>query len=256
MNQRPRRRPPTPSLNAKPGCLKVVDTLRGTHDAAFLAALLRRNGITDTPDLPFFWEDDRGLHQFPDNDYGAGATTDMLATLADEISADPVTANGVHGIVLVRDSGDAPAKVFDAFGRELARLGLLAPRRPGEWSEPSSLGPRVALLLIPAHDRPGGLETLCLDYLRERHPDVSRCVEQFFQCVPAFDRQRTAERQHKAEIACAIAALHRESPTRSLAYGFFGSAPLIDVTAACFQATVATLRSLFRTAGEADGSAI
>jgi hypothetical protein len=28
MNQRPRRRPPTPSLNAKPGCLKVVDTLR------------------------------------------------------------------------------------------------------------------------------------------------------------------------------------------------------------------------------------
>lgn len=228
----------------------------GTHDAAFLAALLRRNSITSQPDLPFFWEDKRGFHQFPNDEYGAGGTTLMLALLASEISADPLLQDRVRGIILVRDCGDASsAKTFNACSRALKRLGFAAPRRPAEWGERSAVGPRVAVLLIPGADRKGGLETLCLDYLREKNQPISACIQQFFQCVPRLKPQRTAEKQHKAEMACAIAALDRESPTRSLAYCFSGSEPLIDVTAACFQAIIDTLRNLFRSALIADGTA-
>ncbi len=224
----------------------------GTHDAAFLAALLRRNGISQNPDLPFFWEDQRGFHQFPNDEYGEGAITLMLTLLAGQFRTEPAVQERVRGIILVRDGNDAPARVFESCRRTFRKLRFAVPREPGLWSEPSPLGPRLAVLLVPGGDRGGGLETLCLDYLRAQHPDVVACIDQFFRCVPALSSPRTTEKQHKAELACAIAGLRRETPTISLAHCFGGSSPFIDVTAACFQQIVQTLCDLYRSFAVAD----
>jgi len=207
----------------------VVFLCEGTHDAAFLSALLRTRGIATDPELPFFRQSDRGFEQFPEEAYGDGAFAAMLRNVASDLDVDPLVTERLRGIVMVCDSGDHPTRTLTRCKKAAKSAGFIAPATHGVWSGAAAGRPSVVILLIPAAGRPGGLETLCRDYLDAAHPKVAQCVTEFLSCIPPLQPPRTREKHDKAALACAVAALQRDEPALTLTRAFTGGRPLVDV---------------------------
>lgn len=216
----------------------------GTHDAAFLLAVLRSGGIAPNPDFPFFRQTDRGFQQFAGHAYGDGALAGMLRNVASDLDADPFVGERLRGIVIVCDSGERPTTTLRRMKRVSADAGFAAPARSGVWSVRTAARPPLAIVLLPGPDRPGGLETLCREYIAAARPDIARCVDDFFQCVPPFEPPRTREKHDKAAFVCATAALERDEPSLTLARAFSGGRPLVDVAHVAFASVAESLRSL------------
>ncbi len=219
----------------------------GGHDATFLAALSRRRAPKFSIDLPFFRTDGEQMRQIPGQSYSVAALGGMLADVVVQVRASPDEREKLRGIIVVRDCADDPGKAFRECQAWCRAANIAAPDAVGSWSAAMPDLPPVAVLLLPDPDRPGSLETLCLDGLRQKAPEVSRCIDDFLKCIPAHTPPRTLEKDHKAALICAVAALDRTEPGMTLSRLFTGSAPLIDVTTPVFDPFAQALATLLQT---------
>ena len=84
----------------------------------------------------------------------------------------------VSSIGIVRDAEDSESGAFDSVRGVLRRAGLPVPdaiaRRVGAH-------PAVAVMILPGEERPGMLETLLCETIREEA--VETCINTFFDCV-------------------------------------------------------------------------
>lgn len=224
-------------MTARPIVLQrpVAVLCEGQHDAAFLHAIARRIGRADALDLPFFeirngrWQ---GRDGFP---HGSGAVPAQLEAVALQLRASPIDAARVRGILLLRDCGDDAASVLRETADACRAAHLPEPNAPGAWHGPAD-GLRTALLLLPDPQCRGSLETLCLDYLRKRHPAEAACLDAYFSCIGPRDPAPTEENRAKAMLASLVAAIAPNNPTQTLSGAFESNRhpPLIDVTAPLF----------------------
>lgn len=221
----------------------VAVLCEGAADAAFLAALRSRRQL-GAFDLPFPPHEPppagaRALH-------GVNGFGNMLAEIARLARLDVTLWQRLRGIVIVADAADDSTATLRNIAAQSRRAGFANITECGQWSASPSPLPPVAVLHIP-HAGAGGLETLCLEYLRARHSDVAACLDTYWACVPALTPPRTAEKRDKAALACFLAAIERDNPTMTLARVFSGSSPLIDLADTIFTPFADGLASLLAT---------
>lgn len=211
----------------------------GKADQAFLRALRDRRNLPSF-DLPF------PVFGLPKNDPRLDSIDgfgNMLEKIKDEAALDVTLWSHLRGIVMVADAAAKPAATIRKIAKMSREAGFGAPAATGKWAEsPIPLLP-VSTLLLP-HDTAGGLETMCLRFLRTRHAKVAECLDDYLSCIPP--QTRGPEKQDKAALACLIAAIDRDNPTHALSNenSFGGTTPLIDVTDPIFTPFAEALRAL------------
>ena len=195
----------------------------GEADHAFLGVLRERRGLGPF-DLPF-----PPASPPPDEPplYGFDGFVNMLHRIAAEGRLDLTLWSRLRGIIAVADAGDRPPGRLQRFATFCATAGFGAPAAVGQWTPSPPPLPPVALVLVPIRGK-GGLETVCLEYLRSLHADAARCLDAYLACLPPL--RRSAEKRDKAALACLTAGIDRSNPTRALKMTFSGTPPLIDVT--------------------------
>jgi hypothetical protein len=135
----------------------------------------------------------------------------------------------INRVVLVLDACDDPARSFKDIAEVIENTGsFAAPSEPGRLGDRRDGFPPVMVVLVP-HDRRGGLETLCRDYLGLTDPEIRRCVDEFFACRGGLLPSWTTEKRDKAWVAAWQAVSNHDDPTKSLQHAFGGDNPLIDV---------------------------
>jgi hypothetical protein len=196
----------------------------GNADTAFLEALrdLRGLGAFDLPFPPRLPQP-----QGEDLLYGVHGFGNMLRELARQAQLDPTLRRRFKGVVIVADAGNSIAATLRLVKKQCQGAGFGAPSKAGEWTASSPPYPPVAVMFVP-HSGTVGLESLCLEYLRPKHPAASACLDTFLACVPPV--RRSKEKQDKAALACLVAAIEPKDPTMTIARAFSGSSPLVDVT--------------------------
>lgn len=138
----------------------------GKDDQFVIEGLARDLGIQDELEFRHFAEEKGTLRSFlvaisKSPDFARGALRSILVTC----DADDSFENRWQSVT---DANNA------AFGVNLAE--------PGKWQQVPS-GPRLAAWINPGPNRPGMLETLCLEAVRENDPKVFPCIDTFMSCV-------------------------------------------------------------------------
>ncbi len=212
----------------------------GKADQAFLRAVRDRRHLPSF-DLPF------PVFGLPKNDPRLDSIDsfgNMLEKIKDEAALDVTLWSRMRGIVMVADAAEGSDTTIRKIARMSGKAGFGKPGEAGEWSaSPTPFFPPVSVLLLP-HDAAGGLETLCLRFLRARHAQVAKCLDAYLNCIPP--QTRGPEKRDKAALACLIAAIDRDNPTHALSNenSFGGTTPLIDVTDPIFTPFAEALRAL------------
>ncbi len=172
----------------------------GDDDKYFLQALIKQRG------LPSF----QIRHTGECNEKGTGGTGGFLHALngIQAISG----FDQVKGILLVTDNDRIPSS-FKSMQRIFRRLSLPKPNNPTDVL--TICGKPGALLLIPHHNTPGDLETLCWPAIVEKWPNANVCVPQFLQCTGA-DKWTKPASINKAKLRSAIVGNHEKDPYNTL----------------------------------------
>lgn len=84
----------------------------------------------------------------------------------------------VKRLGIIRDADEDPEAAFKSVVTALEKAKLPVPSKPREVTGSS---PRVSVFILPAEDRQGALEDLCLEAVKE--DPAMACVEGFFQCL-------------------------------------------------------------------------
>ncbi len=84
----------------------------------------------------------------------------------------------VRSLGVIRDAQDDPTAAFQGVCGALRNAGLPVPHRPETAADGT---PRVSVLILPRPDRPGMLETICLEAVTDR--PIIKCIEQYFACI-------------------------------------------------------------------------
>ena len=141
----------------------------------------------------------------------------------------------LKGVLIFADSCNNPNATFGMVADQIRSaehyavpdgIGLVAPAQQGH--------PGVAVLTIPASDRPGGLETLYADELAARLPDVGSCVETFLTDQALSVSQWNAEKQGKARYGAFVAGTHQDDPSRSASFAF-RTPPVVNIQSPIFE---------------------
>ena len=219
---------------------EFVILCEGRADKAFFRKLIDKRNITPNFDIPFPEEPEE-----LEDDAKALASVGAFANMLRALRANPAAFARIKGVILIADSAIDPSAVFGkvcAKIREAGQYGV--PTKPCETVRSSNGHPAICVLLIPDDKHPGGLETLCLQYLRTKLPEVYNCAEKYLACddIKALTWQ-SREKQDKARLQCLIAATNEDDPNKSLTYAFNEfSGPIISVEAFCFNEIEKQLR--------------
>ncbi|MBN1323517.1 MAG: hypothetical protein JW986_05885 [Methanotrichaceae archaeon] len=99
----------------------------------------------------------------------------------------------VISLGIIRDADDDAAGAFQSVCDSLSRNGLPAPDRIGRPSLCSP--PIVRVMILPDGQKPGMLETLCMESVRD--DKIMPCIDRFFECAkdpvhqpPQMDKAR------------------------------------------------------------------
>lgn len=141
----------------KPHALLV----EGQDEVNLLDRLLREEGIDDVQLI-----DARGSNNI----------RGMLGAVRNAPGASNLRALGV-----VRDADRAPRGAFQSVQDALRDAGLPCPGQPLEVAEGRPDRPNIVVFITPGEDRPGDLETLCLEAVRS--DPAFACVETYFRCL-------------------------------------------------------------------------
>jgi hypothetical protein len=84
----------------------------------------------------------------------------------------------VSSLGIIRDAESNPASAFQSVCRALLNVGLNVPT---QMDVAIGHAPRVSIFILPNADKPGMLETICLEAIADR--PIVKCVEEYFACV-------------------------------------------------------------------------
>lgn len=84
----------------------------------------------------------------------------------------------VRSLGIIRDAESNPAAAFQSVTDALRNVGLSVPVQP---QSPAGDTRRVSVLILPSADKPGMLETSCLEAITDL-PNM-KCVEDYFACI-------------------------------------------------------------------------
>ena len=169
---------------------------------------------------------------------------------------DPVIdeQRSTRGILIATDCGDDGKKAFDSVAKQVAATGFYPrPEKPGQAvsanAKQSVYLPKLVIVMVPGKDKIGGLETLCVEVLRDRHPQTAECLDQYLACLDGKGvgiDDWGAETRSKAEMQCLIAVTNKNDPNKAGRYVFStqkgGKPPVIDVTHPAFDALADDLK--------------
>jgi hypothetical protein len=132
--------------------------VEGTEERLFFEALIRHMGLPDIQVLPI------------------GGKTNLRRNLK-ALVLSPGFAD-VVSLGVVRDADEDPAAAFQSIRDALEAVSLPVPTTP---LSPTGENPRVTIMILPAENKPGALEDLCLRSVAG--DPAAACVENYFQCL-------------------------------------------------------------------------
>ena len=212
----------------------------GAADNALLHKLCEKRG------LPAF------DYPFPDNLRKNGKTIggkdrfdEMLLHIAPFYKSKMPT----RGILIAADCGDDWRRSFGDVAKQVGRTKFYP--RPQRPLEPVSANteqfphlPSLVIVMVPGVGRTGGMETLCVEVSRDKHPETAACLEGYLACLKDKSVGISgwgAEKQGKAEMQCLIATTHQDDPNKSGRFAI--AAGLIDCSHAAFNTLADDLRA-------------
>ena len=99
----------------------------------------------------------------------------------------------VRGIGIVRDAEKSSTGAFHSVQQSLLNVDLPVPDRP---EEPTTVSPRVSVLILPGRNRSGMLESLLCESFSDT-PE-NRCIDDFMTCVDTYSSFEGNRRPEKA----------------------------------------------------------
>jgi hypothetical protein len=120
----------------------------------------------------------------------------------------------VKGILIAADSDEDPGQAFSEVHRSIVLSELRAPDSPLEIMTNRSGFPATAVMMVPWHNRPGNLELVIFEALKQIVPHLIPCLEKFRDCCNAQDR--TESLQAKMLLRCLITVLNPSDPSATL----------------------------------------
>lgn len=160
-----------------------------------------------------------------------------------------------HGILIATDCGDNWQSAFDNVAEQVASTKFY-PRPQAPGGPVSANGefphlPPLIIVMVPGKCKTGGMETLCVEALREKHVRAADCLDQYLACLKRKEvgiDDWGAEKRGKAEMQCLIAVTNRDDPNKSGQYVFSAQGrdngpPVIDVSHRAFDALVEILEA-------------
>ena len=138
----------------------------------------------------------------------------------------------VTGILVVSDNDANPTGSFKEVRQQILEAGFHAPNRP-ENAVPSVEGPSVAVLMLPAINVEGTLESLCLESMNRQWPELAKCTDQFSVCSGVTTWPKS--KRDKACMRILIASACKNDPNTSLTHAWSGNrGDLIPLMHSCF----------------------
>jgi len=169
----------------------------GDSDRRFLDVLLQRRNINS--------------FQTVKHASGKGGFTNRLRTIRtnDDFAM-------IKTIILVRDNDDNPTSSFADIVKQVQKAGdYPVPTRPLEVAKAKN-GLGIVIVMLPWTDQEGGLETLVLESISGKEPQVRECLTEYLACTPA--RSWNTNKQSKMLLACMVAGIVEKNPVGSLSY--------------------------------------
>lgn len=202
----------------------------GTADRTFFAELTARRAGVPKFAMPFP----------TDTLSGNGAFGGMLTALKGAGRG----FEQLRGVLIVADSTHDPGALFTSVRTQVRGVGgFPVPTRPGELVVGTKDYPAIEVMLLPADDAPGCLETLFAAELARNNPGALECVEALLRCGPIDAHLWPAEKLDKARFHCLVATLNKGDPSKAASRVCVGSAPVISVTATRFDTIASRLRA-------------
>ena len=126
--------------------------------------------------------------------------------------------DNLQGIIVVSDNDSDPAGSFQMVRRLVHEASLTPPNQPLTIKSGS---PSIAIMMLPATDTNGQLETLCLQAIRAAWPSKFRCAESYAACaeiVGVPERAWSQNKREKAMLRALISHICKKDPNTSLAH--------------------------------------
>lgn len=203
----------------------------GVADNALIKALCKKRNLPafDYP-FPDHIHDDAG-----NTISGSARFGDKLRLLAGTIRIQPRT----RGILIAVDCGDNWKKSFDDVAKQIGKVAIAEqklyprPEKPLVATKSSvSYMPPLVIVMVPGVGRTGGMETLCVEVLRNEHEKTAGCLDGYLTCLDKSGvgiKTWGQEKQGKAEMQCLIAVTNRDDPNKAGRYVFSDKNSIVDV---------------------------
>lgn len=158
-----------------------------------------------------------------------------------------------RGILIATDCGDDWKAAFDNVAKQVAETGFYPrPQAPGQPLPPNPeflhLPPLVIVMV--GKDKTGGMETLCVEFLRDKHPETANCLDHYLACLDGKGvgiKTWGQEKQGKARLQCLIAVTNKIDPNKGPSRIFSdqknNNPPVIDVMDPAFDALACDLKN-------------
>ena len=154
--------------------------------------------------------------------------------------------DAVRGIIVVSDNDGNPNSSFQEVRRLIHEAEYRAPNHPFVVVAGP---PALVVMMIPAANENGQLETLCLRAIRDAWSREFRCAERYAECVGI--ETWSQGKQERAMLRALISHICKKDPNSSLSHLWHdGREPVIPLDHACFNG-IATFLTSFDAAVDA-----
>lgn len=116
--------------------------------------------------------------------------------------------SSVRVLGIIRDADENPRSALQSLCSVLEQAELPVPVAAGRWAQTDALMPQVGIYILPAADRAGALEDLCLQTLNE--DPAYTCIGAYFECLQRAGLEQRPNVLAKARVQAFLAS--REKP--------------------------------------------
>ena len=144
----------------------------------------------------------------------------------------------VAGVLVVSDNDRDPRASFAEVRSLVHDAGFTAPNRP---STVAAGTPSVIIMMLPAPDQEGQLETICLEAIKSTWPRQFECAEQYAEC--AGIATWGIAKQERAKLRALISHICKKDPNTSLSHLWHdGREIVVPLDSESFDPVVESLR--------------
>ena len=205
----------------------------GVADQAFFRVLAR--DVCKLPiDIPFPPDNyDNIEEKYRRKLHGKDGFGLMLEALDNYFLIAPERMKEIRGILVTFDARDNGVQEIANVTKQFPSV-FGRPERPLVPAGSGDGRPPIAVMPVPPHLTAGGLETICIEAVKETYREIVGSLEQCLNSDPIQIRKWPAETRDKARLACIVAVTNKDDPTKSLRWSFGPSGSIVDVTLRCF----------------------